>query len=115
LGANLYAAWFYRRGNRSPVEDFIASLAEKEQVILKEKIELHLRLGIALTFPHTRQIRGCLWELRVKANGRFIRLFYFIRKHKIIYLHGVTKSRKKHHLKDIETAINRMHDLSNGE
>jgi phage-related protein len=104
---------FYQNDNRSPVTEFIDSLAKNEQATVQRKIQLHAMMGTALTYPHTRHIESKLWELRVNANGRFIRLFYFMRGNEIIYLHGVTKSRDKHLNSDIEIAKGRVNDLLN--
>ena len=97
---------------RVPVEDFIESLTEKEQRKIMKMLDLQAELGFALTFPHTRQIKGKLWELRVTHNKRAFRLFYFSTcDRELMYVHAVVKARTRHIQSDVEVAEKRMKEF----
>jgi len=107
--------FFQDARGRHPVADFIDSLPKKEQAKIIRTLELHQELGLELCSPHTRQIEGKLWELRMQFNGRAFRFFFFITCDcEIWYLHAVVKKRDKHIHDNIDIAKRRMFEVLNG-
>lgn len=107
-----YSVKFYANGNgRSPVADFVNKLNAKEKATFMRLVELHKEFGVQLGQPHTRQVRGKVWELKMRHAKRAFRFFFFINdKHEIIYLHAIVKGRTSLPNKDIEIATRRMED-----
>ena len=96
---------------KSPVENFIISLPDKERARVYREIDLLEQNGIYLGYPYTSAIRGYkgLRELRVKFSSNQIRIIYFLYINKtFILLHGFKKKDRRLSKKDLEIAIRRM-------
>ena len=60
-----------------PVNDFIASLPQKDQARMYWMLDLLREFGLDLKMPYARPIHGKLWELRVQSGRNIYRVFYF--------------------------------------
>ena len=93
---------------QSPILDFIDRLPIYDQAKVRNAIRLLQEFGIGLGMPHTKPVRGKLWELR--PGG--IRLFYFAyMKHQFVILHGFRKQGQKAPSREIEIAVKRMEEF----
>jgi phage-related protein len=97
---------FYEKEDGTiPVQEFLDKLSEKHHAKALREIDLLEKYGIALTDPHVKQIKGKLWELRIKSANDISRIFYFFRIGKnIVLLHGFVKKTRKTPRSEIETA-----------
>ena len=63
--------------------------------------------------PHTRAMRGGLFELRIKAAEGIARVFYFtVVDRRIVVLHQFVKKSDKAPRKELETARRRMKEVT---
>jgi phage-related protein/transcriptional regulator with XRE-family HTH domain len=70
---------FYTDANgRSPVQEFIDSLSEKQQAKLLRSITLLRDLGTTLREPDAKPLGDGLWELRPQFGGEGFRIVYFL-------------------------------------
>jgi len=98
---------------KSPIQDFIESLAPKEQ----QKILWGLKLiedGFAFKEPYFKKIVNteALWELRISFGGKAFRFFFFEWKNKIIIItNGLMKKDKKDQIKAIDSAKKYMNEF----
>jgi phage-related protein len=101
--------------NEVPVLDFIVSLNPKQQAKIYREIDLLMKFGNELHFPHVRKVEGDkynpLWELRIEFASDTFRIFYFMYyQNKSILLHGFQKKTEKTPKKELDIALNRMND-----
>ncbi len=97
-----------RRG-KNPALEYINSLPPRDKVKVSNVLRLLEEFGTALAMPHARRIEGKLWELRPGDN----RLFYCLHDGKrFVILHGFRKKTMQTPEKEIQTALQRMKELS---
>ena len=95
------------RGKCPPLE-FINELPFEDQVRVRNVLRLLKEFGTALGMPHSKHIKGKLWELR--PGG--LRLFYFaFIDQQFVILHGYRKKSPKAPEGEIKIAMHRMNDL----
>lgn len=104
---------FYKdRNGREPVPEFLDELQSGTRAKVVKLIKLLSEEGVFLKEPYTRQIRGKLWELRVKDHLGHVRVFYFtFTGRKFVLLHGFLKKTDKTPVREIEVAEKRMKDF----
>ena len=119
-----YEIEFYRtESGRSPVEEFIQSLQEKQIAKIFRDIRLLQDNGADLHYPYMDFIKGDryagLMELRTKHAGNAFRTFYFVvvrdettKAEKAVLLHAFQKKTDKTPKKELETALARMKDYT---
>jgi len=96
-----------------PVYDFIDNLPTSEKAKIYKEIDLLEEHGIKIGLPRAKDIKGerykKLWELRVRFNNVFFRIFYFLfTGKKFILLHVCKKKKRKTDKNDLEIARERM-------
>jgi len=108
-----YTCIFYEtvHGN-TPVEDFIEGLDEKTQNKFIFKKELLEQFGTKLGYPHTKNLKNELFELRLKSiKGQIRIIFFFYLNNFIILVHGFIKKTQKISKKEILTSKKRRDDF----
>jgi len=93
------------------VEEFISGLEKETIAKVLRVIDLLEKFGIKLTMPHSKKINNEIYELRIRGKQE-IRIFYAFHKDKIILLHGFVKKSYKTPPREINTAINRLKQLT---
>lgn len=103
---------FYRdRRGRSPVEDFLSTLPERERLEALRVIDLLEEHGLTLGMPHARPIAG-MWELRAGSG----RVFYVAAVgRRFILLHGYRKKSQAAPQREIDTAQRRWAEVLDRE
>ncbi len=103
---------FYRDAiGRLPVDEWIYNLAPIEQARVLKSIELLRAYGVRLGMPHSRHLRGKLWELRIAAGRRDYRVLYAARVGRMfILLHAFAKKTAKTPARELAIAERRLAD-----
>lgn len=98
------------RGQR-PVSDWLTDLDAKARARIVRTLGLLEKFGTQLGMPHSRHLRGKLWELRIGVGRRDYRVIYaaFVLR-QFILLHGFTKQTAKTPTRELETAERRFAD-----
>lgn len=82
----------------------------QDQARTRNSLRLLEEFGLDLGMPHSRHIRGKLWELRLAD----IRLFYFAYgSNQFVILHAYRKASTRAPAREIEIALKRMEELLN--
>jgi len=128
--------FFTMSSGRVPVLDFLKSLEARSRAEAFRVLEAVKKEGTAAAGVSCRQIKGKLWEIRVRSGGE-VRIFYFIRGEsprsddgkgsqggnrerekggqpegeEMILLHAYLKKSKKAPTREIDTALTRMKEL----
>lgn len=107
---------FYVKTNgRSPVLELINKLSIKDRAKVLGSLQNVQELGFDCQRVQFRQIRGKLWEIKIKMSSGEFRLFYVTLQRSIItVLHGYIKKTQKAPAKEIELAEKRMMEVLNG-
>ena len=93
---------------RSPILEYIESLAKPERARVLEGLEQVERRGLDAVRVQFRQIEGKLWEVKIGSH----RVFYvIIGKEEMVLLHAYKKQGQKLPVKERDIAIRRMKEL----
>jgi len=100
--------------DKDPVRKFIQSLDKKVRAKVLgclKKVELY---GVNSTYANFRQIKGKLWEIKIKISEGGYRLFYFmLDRDLMILLHVYKKESQKAPQKELKIAFKRMYEVLN--
>lgn len=95
-----------------PVNDFIASLPQKDQARIYWTLDLLRGFGLDLKMPYARSVHGKLWELRVQSGRNIYRIFYFAHTgRRFVLLHAFQKKTRKTPRKELAIAERRLTDV----
>ena len=95
-----------------PVNDFIASLPQKDQARVYWTLDLLREFGLDLRMPYARPVRGKLWELRIQSGRNIYRIFYFAHTgRRFVLLHTFQKKTRKTPRKELAIAERRLNDV----
>jgi phage-related protein len=97
---------------RQPVNDFIASLPQKDQARIYWTLDLLREFGLDLKMPYACPVHGKLWELRVQSGRNIYRIFYFAHTgQRFVLLHAFQKKTRKTPRKELTIAEQRLTDV----
>lgn len=101
---------FYQDGRQQrPVEKWLNELDVKDRARVLRTANLLTTYGIQLPMPHSRHVRGKIWELRIAAGRRDYRVLYFAWVgRRFVLLHAFMKQTAKTPAADLEIAERRM-------
>lgn len=93
----MFNAEFYTKENgEKPARDFIESFGEKVHAKFLRSIDLLETNGTFLRLPHSAELQGGIFELRVQETGNIYRVLYFFYIGKrIVLTHGFVKKTQK--------------------
>ena len=98
------------------VEESILSLPDGLLARYLRLTDLMIEFGPNLGLPHTKAIKGGLFELRVKSKEGIARVFYCtILRNKIYMLHIFIKKSQKIPKKELKIAFSRLKEVKNHE
>ena len=98
------------------VEETILSLPDGLLARYLRLTDLMIEFGPNLGLPHTKAIKGGLFELRVKSKEGIARVFYCtILRNKIYMLHIFIKKSQKIPKKELKIAFSRLKEVKNHE
>ena len=98
------------RNFNDSIEKFIKSLEKQTIAKVIHTIDLLEEFGHRLGLPHSKKVRGELFELRVRGVQE-IRILYTFHKSYIVLLHGFIKKSQKIPKKEINKALARLRVL----
>lgn len=106
---------FYK-ANKSPVVEFIKSLDAKDRAIVLACLKSVEELGLDSPRVAFRQIKGKLWEIKIKATATGYRIFYVVvQKNSLVLLHAYKKKTQKTPIKELVVAEKRMLEVMTHE
>ncbi len=96
------------RGNR-PVEEWLLELDNKDRSRVRRTFDLLAVYGLHLGMPHSRHLRGKVWELRVATGRQDYRVLYFAAVgRRFVLLHAFSKKTAKTPEREFEIADRRL-------
>ena len=96
--------FFVDEHGRSPVEDAMQDLTEKEQMKVRAYIKILKEYGHTLRRPIADYLKEGIYELRPQAHRVF---YFFFLKDSAVLLHMIRKSSDKIPLSDINLCLKR--------
>ncbi len=109
--------FFYikKSNNRCPVKEFIENLEVKDQAKVLACLKSVEDLGFDSPRVQFRQIRGRMWEIKIRSDSGGFRIFYVaIKFNALVLLHAYQKQSQKAPIKEIKIAERRLNEeLSN--
>jgi len=110
----LHINYWRNLSGKAPVEKYIDDISNKEErADLLSALQGIQEYGTDAVGVDFRQIEGKLWELKIKTHGKQHRIFYAVfRGNEMILLHAYLKKTPKAPLREIETARQRLKQLT---
>lgn len=103
---------FETKNGDKPVDDFIKKLQPQAKAKIVHTVNLLREFGNRLMMPHSKALGSGLYELRIRGKDE-LRIFYCFTSQKTIYLlHAFKKQTRQTPLKELETALSRVKDLT---
>jgi len=108
---------FYQKNSgKQPVVEFLEELPAEENAKITGCLSNVEKLGFDSPRVIFRQIKGSLWEIKIKTHKSGYRFFYVcIKGENIVLLHAYKKQSKKAPKKEIEIAGKRMLEVFENE
>jgi phage-related protein len=102
---------------KAPVEKYIDDIGNKEESAeMLSALQGIQEYGTDAVGVDFRQIEGKLWELKIRTHGKQHRIFYAVlRGNEMILLHAYLKKTPKAPVREIETARQRLKQLTEGK
>lgn len=103
---------FYKSGsNREPVREWLLALDEADRKTIGDEIRL-VQFGWPVGMPLVRKMQTDLWEVRVTLVDRIARVLFTVHAGHAVLLHGFIKKSPKTPEAELQTAKNRLKQLS---
>ena len=104
------------QSGRCPVKEFLDKLQSKDRAKILACLKNVEELGLKSPRVQFRQIRGQLWEIKIRSASSGFRLFYVCLKNNVlVLLHAYQKQSQKAPKKEIEMAEQRMMEVIRDE
>ncbi len=105
-------AFYTKKNGACPVEEFIDKLQSRDRAKVLACLRNVEELGFESPRVEFRQIRGRLWEIKIKTADAGVRIFYVsIGKDNIMLLHAYKKESQKAPTREIKVAEQRMQEV----
>ena len=95
----------------SALEKFIESLEKQTIAKVLRSIDLLAEFGNTLEMPHSKHVKGNLFELRVRGKQE-VRIFYVFLNLQAVLLHGYIKKSQRVPKQEIDNAISKVKRLT---
>jgi phage-related protein len=93
-----------------PVKVWLKSLGLDDRKTIGEEIKL-VQLGWPIGMPLVRNLRGGLWEIRIRLVNRIARVVFAMFEGNIVLLHGFIKKQQETPKTDLQLSIKRWKSL----
>lgn len=91
----LQVIFFQQPSGREPVREWLKAMDKADRALIGEDIKL-VQFRWPLGMPLVRKLDTELWEVRSHlSGGRIARLFFTVRHHELVLLHGFLKKSQK--------------------
>lgn len=108
--------FYQKKSGKSPVAEFLNDLPSDETARITGCLANVQELGFDSPRVQFRQIKGSLWEIKIKTSRSGYRFFYVcIQKEIIVLLHAYKKQSQKAPKQEIELAEKRMMEVYDNE
>lgn len=111
-GSGLRVAFFETSVGNQPARDWLNALALDDRKLLGHDIRL-VQDGWPMGMPLVRKMDADLWELRSSLSERIGRVFFTVRRGRLVLLHGFIKKSRKTPRQDLAMAKLRLSQLRN--
>ena len=108
--------FYQKQSGKNPVAEFLNDLPSDEIARIAGCLKNIEELGFDSPRVQFRQIKGSLWEIKIKTSRSGYRFFYVcIQKEIIVLLHAYKKQSQKAPKQEIELAAKRMMEVYDTE
>lgn len=107
-------ATFYRTDTGvEPVRDWLTQLDRADRHTIGEDIA-YVQYKWPIGKPKVDHLRGPIWEIRSKIGNRIARVLFAVVHSELILLHAFVKKTQQTNPADIELALKRLKDWTDG-
>jgi phage-related protein len=104
--------YYKKRSGKVPVKDFINKLSKRSQVKVETCLKFLQEEETNAKNMVFRQIKGKLWEIKIRTSDGSYRIFYTMLGEDIMMLlHAYKKQSQKAPKKELDIAIKRMNEV----
>lgn len=109
------SAVFFRTGSaREPVRDWLRSLPKSERQVIGSDIA-YVQYKWPLGKPRVDHIRGSIWEIRSRMDGRIARVLFAVSNDEMVLLHAFNKKTRKTPASEIRLAERRWKEWNDAK
>ena len=102
---------FYKSSlGNEPVKVWLKGLGLDDRKTIGEEIKL-VQLGWPIGMPLVRNLRGGLWEIRIRLVNRIARVVFAMFEGNIVLLHGFIKKQQETPKTDLQLSMKRWKSL----
>lgn len=109
----LPAFFFSSASGDEPVRDWLKTLGKLDRQSIGEDIA-YVQYKWPVGKPRVDHLRGPIWEVRSKIGNRIARVLFAVEQSQMILLHGFIKKTQQTDPADIDLAIKRLKEWTNG-
>lgn len=95
---------------RCPVREYLDDLDARDAAAVTYSLDLLAEFGTALGAPHTKHLRGKVWELRSKGRVQHRVLYFAAVGRTLVALHAFTKKSQQTPPGEVTIALDRLAD-----
>jgi len=108
--------FYLNKNKRCPVKEFIEKLETNDRARVLACLKNIEELGFNCRRVQFRQIRGTLWEIKIRSYSGGFRIFYVaIKSSTLVLLHAYQKQSTKAPSKEIKAAEQRLNEVLTNE
>jgi phage-related protein len=108
------AVFFATAAGREPVRDWLLGLPRSDRRVIGIDIA-YVQWKWLIGKPRVDHLRGDIWEIRSRLEGRIARVLCAVAGSELILLHGFIKKSRKTPADDIDLAVIRWKEWLNGQ
>ena len=108
------ATFFRTEAGGEPVREWLLSLPKSERRAIGKDIA-YVQYKWTIGKPRVDHLRGGVWEIRSRLEGRIARMLFAVAKQEIVLLHGFIKKTRRAPNEDIKLAEKRWKEWRHGE
>lgn len=105
--------FFSSASGDEPVRDWLKTLGKLDRQSIGEDIA-YVQYKWPVGKPRVDHLRGPIWEVRSKIGNRIARVLFAVEQSQMILLHGFIKKTQQTDPADIDLAIKRLKEWTNG-
>lgn len=112
MGPILEVRFYKSAAGNEPVRNFIKDFDTADMKIIGEDIKT-VQFGWPIGMPLVRNIRGGVWEVRIKLENTIVRIIFSLESQMMVLLHGFVKKTQSTPKSDIDLALARLKEINN--
>jgi phage-related protein len=110
----LEAVFFATAAGHEPVREWLLALSKDERKAIGTDIA-YVQWKWPIGKPRVDHVRGAIWEIRSRLDGRVARVLFAVAAGEMVLLHGFVKKTRRTPMAEIELAQSRWREWQDAQ